>query len=125
MSKKKKKSSALPGLALIRQSIRKLTGRFEVRDMKKFLLLNLPYLFVFLLSDRASLLYRLSPGNTAGEKILYVMEHSDKVLGLMPSLNSQDIMVGIGCAVVAKLLIWQKQLDSKKLRKGVEYGSAR
>lgn len=125
MSKKKKKSSALPGLALIRQSIRKLTGRFEVRDMKKFLLLNLPYLFVFLLSDRASLLYRLSPGNTAGEKILYVMEHSDKVLGLMPSLNSQDIMVGIGCAVVAKLLIWQKQLDSKKLRKGIEYGSAR
>ena len=93
--------------------------------MKKFLLLNLPYLFVFLLSDRASLLYRLSPGNTAGEKILYVMEHSDKVLGLMPSLNSQDIMVGIGCAVVAKLLIWQKQLDSKKLRKGIEYGSAR
>ena len=75
MSKKKKKSSALPGLALIRQSIRKLTGRFEVRDMKKFLLLNLPYLFVFLLSDRASLLYRLSPGNTAGEKILYVMEY--------------------------------------------------
>ncbi len=125
MSKKKKKSSALPELALIRQSIRKLTGRFEVRDMKKFLMLNLPYLFVFLLSDRASLLYRLSPGSTAGEKILYVMEHSDKVLGLVPSLNSKDIMVGIGCAVVAKLLIWQKQLDSKKLRKGVEYGSAR
>ena len=117
MAKKKKKSPAISGLALIRQEVKKLTGRFEVRDIKKFLLLNLPYLFVFLLSDRASLLFRLSPGSNPGEKIMYVMEHSDKVLGFMPSLNTKDIVVGIGCAAVAKLLIWQKQLDSKKLRK--------
>ena len=36
-----------------------------------------------------------------------------------------DILIGAGTAVAAKLLMWQKQQDAKKLRKGVEYGSAR
>ena len=34
-------------------------------------------------------------------------------------------MVGVTVAVVLKLLVWQKQSDAKKLRKGIEYGSAR
>ena len=31
-------------------------------DMKKLILTNLPYLFIFLFADRASCLYRASPG---------------------------------------------------------------
>ncbi|MCF0133800.1 MAG: type IV secretory system conjugative DNA transfer family protein, partial [Blautia sp.] len=89
------------------------------------LLLNLPYLFLFILADRASLMFRLSPGANIGEKIMYVMEHSNKLLGIFPSIAPTDILVGTGCAAAGKLLIWQKQLDRKKLRKGVEYGSAR
>lgn len=43
----------------------------------------------------------------------------------IPSLQGKDLLIGIGVAVVAKILIWQKQQDSKKFRKGVEYGSAK
>ena len=95
-------------------------------DMKKLILTNLPYLFIFLFADRASCLYRASPGAEMGNKLLYAMEHADRILtGFLPSLYYVDLLVGVGIAAVVKILIWQKQADAKKLRKGVEYGSAR
>ncbi|AXU68271.1 TraG/TraD family protein [[Clostridium] clostridioforme 90A6] len=95
-------------------------------DMKKLILTNLPYLFIFLLADRASCLYRASPGADMGNKLLYAMEHADRILtGFLPSLYYMDVLVGAGIAAVVKILVWQKQADAKKLRKGVEYGSAR
>ena len=45
--------------------------------------------------------------------------------GFLPSLYYMDVLVGAGIAAVVKILVWQKQADAKKLRKGVEYGSAR
>ena len=54
------------------------------------------------------------------------MEHADRILtGFLPSLYYVDLLVGAGIAAVVKILIWQKQADAKKLRKGIEYGSAR
>lgn len=95
-------------------------------DMKKLILTNLPYLFIFLFADRASCLYRASPGADMGNKLLYAMEHADRILtGVLPSLYYVDLLVGAGIAAVVKILVWQKQADAKKLRKGVEYGSAR
>ena len=95
-------------------------------DMKKLILTNLPYLFIFLFADRASCLYRASPGADVGNKLLYAMEHADRILtGFLPSLYYMDVLVGAGIAAVVKILVWQKQADAKKLRKGVEYGSAR
>ena len=95
-------------------------------DMKKLVLTNVPYLFIFLFADRASCLYRASPGVDMGNKLLYAMEHADRILtGFLPSLYYVDLLVGAGIAAVVKILVWQKQADAKKLRKGVEYGSAR
>lgn len=110
--------------------IQKLKAKARVTlsalDMKKLILTNLPYLFIFLFADRASCLYRASPGADMGNKLLYAMEHADRIItGLLPSLYYMDLLVGAGTAAVVKLLIWQKQADAKKLRKGVEYGSAR
>lgn len=115
----------LPGSLL-----KKLKGKSGVMlstlDIKKLFLMNIPYLLVFLFADRASCLYRASPGADMGNKLLYTMEHADRILaGFLPSLHLQDLLVGVGTAVVLKFLVWQKQADAKKLRKGVEYGSAR
>ena len=44
---------------------------------------------------------------------------------MQPSFNWRDMLTGIVAAVILKLLVWQKQSDAKKLRKGIEYGSAR
>ena len=45
--------------------------------------------------------------------------------GFVLSYNWKDLLAGIVVAVVLKVLVWQKQADAKKLRKGIEYGSAR
>ena len=100
--------------------------RLSALDKKKLVLTNLPYVLTAFYADRASCLYRRSPGEDIGNKLLYAMEHADRILtGLQPSFNWCDMLTGIVAAVILKLLVWQKQSDAKKLRKGIEYGSAR
>ena len=104
----------------------KLRVRLSALDKKKLVLTMLPYVLTALYADRASYLYRISPGEDMGNKLLYAMEHADKILvGIMPSIDWRDQLTGILVAVLLKILIWQKQADAKKLRKGIEYGSAR
>ena len=104
----------------------KLRVRLSALDKKKLVLTMLPYVLTALYADRASYLYRISPGEDMGNKLLYAMEHADKILvGVMPSIDWRDILTGIFVAVLLKILIWQKRADAKKLRKGIEYGSAR
>lgn len=100
--------------------------RLSALDKKKLVLTNLPYVLTAFYADRASCLYRSSPGEDIGNKLLYAMEHADRIFtGILLSLDLGDLLVGVTVAVVLKLLVWQKQSDAKKLRKGIEYGSAR
>ena len=100
--------------------------RLSALDKKKLVLTNLPYVLTAFYADRASCLYRRSPGEDIGNKLLYAMEHADRIFtGILLSLDLRDLLVGVTVAVVLKLLVWQKQSDAKKLRKGIEYGSAR
>lgn len=100
--------------------------RLSALDKKKLVLTNLPYILTAFYADRASCLYRNSPGEDMGNKLLYAMEHADRIFaGILLSFDLRDLLVGVTVAVVLKLLVWQKQSDAKKLRKGIEYGSAR
>ena len=100
--------------------------RLSALDKKKLVLTNLPYVLTAFYADRASCLYRSSPGEDIGNKLLYAMEHADRIFtGILLSLDLRDLLVGVTVAVILKLLVWQKQSDAKKLRKGIEYGSAR
>ena len=104
----------------------KIRVRLSALDKKKLVLTNIPYVITALYVNRASYLYRISPGEDMGNKLLYAMEHADKILvGVMPSIDWRDLFTGILVAVILKILVWQKQADAKKLRKGIEYGSAR
>lgn len=100
--------------------------RLSALDKKKLVLTNLPYVLTAFYADRASCLYRSSPGEDIGNKLLYAMEHADRIFtGILLSFELRDLLVGVTVAVILKLLVWQKQSDAKKLRKGIEYGSAR
>lgn len=102
-----------------------LRGKLSTKDIKQMVIMNLPYIFIFIITNRIFHLYQISPGEKIGDKMMHLMEHSNQILGIIPSLQRKDLLVGIGGAMVAKILIWQKQQDSKKFRKGVEYGSAK
>ena len=118
----KKKS----GKTLMQKWKNKIGGKLSALDKKKLVLTNIPCALAAFYADRAFFLYRNSPGEDMGNKLLYAMEHADRILtGLQPSFNWCDMLTGIVAAVILKLLVWQKQSDAKKLRKGIEYGSAR
>ena len=104
----------------------KIGVRLSALDKKKLVLTNLPYALAAFYADRAFFLYRNSPGEDMGNKLLYAMEHADRIFaGFVLSNNWKDLLAGIVVAVILKVLVWQKQADAKKLRKGIEYGSAR
>ena len=114
------------GKNLMQKWKNKIRVRLSALDKKKLVLTNIPYILTAFYTNRASFLYRNSLGEDIGNKLLYAMEHADRVLtGLQPSFNWRDMLTGIVAAVILKLLVWQKQADAKKLRKGIEYGSAR
>ena len=114
------------GKNLMQKWKNKIRVRLSALDKKKLILTNIPYILTAFYTNRASFLYRNSPGEDIGNKLLYAMEHVDRILtGLQPSFNWCDMLTGIVAAVILKLLVWQKQSDAKKLRKGIEYGSAR
>ena len=114
------------GKPLMQKWKNKIGVRLSALDKKKLVLTNIPYILTAFYTNRASFLYRNSLGEDIGNKLLYAMEHADRILtGLQPSFNWRDMLTGIVAAVILKLLVWQKQSDAKKLRKGIEYGSAR
>ena len=118
----KKKS----GKTLMQKWKNKIGGKLSALDKKKLVLTNISYALAVFYADRAFFLYRNSPGEDMGNKFLYAMEHADRIFaGFVLSNNWKDLLAGIVVAVVLKVLVWQKQADAKKLRKGIEYGSAR
>ena len=118
----KKKS----GKTLMQKWKNKIGGKLSALDKKKLVITNIPYALAAFYADRAFFLYRNSPGEDMGNKLLYAMEHADRIFaGFVLSNNWKDLLAGIVVAVVLKVLVWQKQADAKKLRKGIEYGSAR
>ena len=96
------------------------------QDMKKQVIMNLPYLLVFYVGNKVSWLFRVIRLNDLGEKILYVMNHMGWAFrNPIPSFNIQDVLIGMMIALMFKGMVYLKSLEKKKYRTGEEYGSAR
>ena len=95
-------------------------------NIKKHLILSIPYLIVWYLADKLGWLYRVAEGTLAGEKLLFVFSDFQAAFhNPLPSFHPHDFLVGVAGALIARGLIYMKQQDAKKFRQGVEYGSAR
>ena len=95
-------------------------------NIKKHLILSIPYLIVWYLADKLGWLYRVAEGTLAGEKLLFVFSNFQAAFhNPLPSFHPHDFLVGVAGALIARGLIYMKQQDAKKFRQGVDYGSAR
>lgn len=95
-------------------------------EIKKLLILNAPYLLFVYLFDKIGQAVRLSPGLDMSEKVLHLGDgFAAAFQSAMPSLVPLDLLIGIGGAVLIRLLVYVKGKNAKKYRKGMEYGSAR
>ena len=95
-------------------------------NIKKLLILNLPYLLFVWLFDKVGAAVRLSPGADASAKLLHLGDgFSAAFSSIAPSFHPADLLIGIAGAVIVRLIIYVKGKNAKKYRKGMEYGSAR
>ena len=95
-------------------------------ELKKLLVLNLPYLLFVYLFAKCGQAYRLAAGADASAKLLHLTSGiSAAFANPLPSLHPFDLCVGLAGAVAVRLIVYSKGKNAKKYRKGEEYGSAR
>ena len=95
-------------------------------EIKKLLILNLPYLLFVYLFDKVGAAIRLSPGADASQKLLQLgTGFAAAFSSIAPSFHPADLLIGIAGAVIVRLAVYFKGKNAKKYRKGMEYGSAR
>ena len=95
-------------------------------EIKKLLILNLPYLLFVWLFDKVGAAVRLSPGADASAKLLHLGDgFTTAFSSIAPSFHPADLLIGIAGAVIVRLIIYVKGKNAKKYRKGMEYGCAR
>ena len=95
-------------------------------EIKKLLILNLPYLLFVWLFDKVGAAVRLSPGADASAKLLHLGDGFTAAFSsIAPSFHPADLALGIAGSVIVRLIIYTKGKNAKKYRRGTEYGSAR
>ena len=95
-------------------------------DLKKVLILNLPYLLFVYLFDKLCQAVRLAPGLDASEKFLHLSQGFTEAFSSgLPSLHPLDLLAGIAGVGIVRLAVYAKGKNARKYRKGIEYGSAR
>ena len=94
--------------------------------IRKYILPNIPYLFIGWAFLKLGTAYRLAAGANAGEKLLGLMQTIGVAFAdFSPGLAPFDWLVGIVGAVAFRLLIYFKSKNAQKFRRDEEYGSAR
>ena len=94
--------------------------------IRKYVLPNIPYLFIGWACLKMGTAYRLATGANFGEKLLGLMQSIGvAVADFSPGLNPADWLVGIVGAVGFRLLIYVKSKTATQYRRDEEYGSSR
>ena len=104
---------------MIREKLQKI-------QVKRLVVLNLPYFFIFYVADKGSWLYRHCLGESMVQRLgVMLVNFRLAFLSWLPSIALQDLTVGVLVAGALKLVVYYRSKNAKKFRQGVEYGSAR
>ena len=95
-------------------------------ELKKKIILHIPYVAAGLLATNFGEAWRLAEGANASEKTLSLIS----TLGVafsnpLPSLHPLDLVIGIIVCAVLRFAVYMKGKNAKKYRHNTEYGSAR
>ena len=95
-------------------------------NIKKLLILNVPYVVIGLIATKLGQGWRLAEGINASEKVLNLMDGlSVAFQSILPSFHPVDLLVGLIVGAFLRLAVYTKAQNAKKYRKNEEYGSAR
>ena len=94
--------------------------------IRKYVLPNIPYLFIGWACLKMGTAYRLAAGANFEEKLLGLMQTIGVAFAnFSPGLDPFDWLIGFVGAVAFRLLIYFKSKNAKKYRRDEEYGSSR
>ena len=95
-------------------------------EIKKQIILHLPYLAFAYLFGKVGQAFRLAQGADMSGKLLHIGQgFSAAFASAAPSFHPTDLLIGLAAAVIIRLVVYSKQKNAKKYRKGMEYGTAR
>ena len=95
-------------------------------DIKKLLILNIPYILLGLFATNLGEAWRLAKGTDVSAKLLDFYDTFMVALSNpFPSLHPRDLMVGVLFSVLLRLTVYVRCSNAKKYRHNEEYGSAR
>lgn len=94
--------------------------------IRRFILPNIPYLFIFWCCLKLGTAYRLAAGAGFGEKLIGMVKTVGPAFQtIAPGLAASDWLIGLAGATILWLVVFYKIKNAQKFRKDVEYGSAR
>ena len=95
-------------------------------SVKKYVIPNIPYLFILWACLKLGTAYRLAPGADFAHRLMGLGQSIGPAFSdFAPGLAPFDWLIGIVGAVGFRLLIYFKSKNAKKFRRDEEYGSAR
>ena len=95
-------------------------------SVKKYVIPNIPYLFILWACLKLGTAYRLAPGEDFAHKLMGLGQSIGPAFAdFAPGLAPFDWLIGIVGAVGFRLLIYFKSKNAKKFRRDAEYGTAR
>lgn len=95
-------------------------------DIKRLILLNLPYVFAFYFVNKLAAVFRMAPGTEVIDKLTGGFANFGSAFANpLPSFNPIDLLIGAAAGALLKLAVCMKGKNRKKFRQGEEYGSAR
>lgn len=109
---------------IVKEILKDIKNILHIRDKKRFILQNLPYLFFIYLGDIFSVHIGVYRGGDIIDKIFKAVLDISRI-SFIPSFHIVDIVAGLVVAILVKIIIHNKLKNAKKFRKGKEYGSAR
>lgn len=98
----------------------------NTREIKRLLILNLPYVILGLVATNLGEAWRMAEGSDISAKTLSFLSTIPVAFGNpMPSFHPMDLLTGVLLGAALRLAVYLKGKNAKKYRHGVEYGSAR
>ena len=94
---------------------------FNSHSQKKFVLLNLPYLFFFYIGNIFSRQVNSYTGGDFIDRSIVALSN----IFYLPSFRLNDLLIGIIFSAVIWFEVYNKKKNAKKLRQGREYESER
>lgn len=86
-----------------------LKAKTKGADAKKLVLLNMPYVLAGYFCNKVAWLWRVSEGDAAADKLMVAMNRFDTLFANpLPSFYPMDLLVGIGCGVALRLVVYYK-----------------